>query len=86
MVSGHEYEATKKTMLKGIKTRLGKEKGNLANELQHVLWSYQTTVQTPTREMSFSLIYGTESGVPIKVSIGTTRTTSPYKDFNAVNL
>lgn len=35
----------------------------------HALWSYQTSIRTPTREISFSLIYGLEVVLPLEIKI-----------------
>jgi len=50
--------------MKIIKTRLEGAKGVWADELPGVLWTYRTTVRTPTGETPFKLAYGSEAVVP----------------------
>lgn len=73
---------TNRTLVKGIKKRLGKANGNWADELQHMLWTYRTTVRTPTKETPFRLVYGMEAVIPIVVTIQTTRTNNPQTRSN----
>ena len=56
-------------MLKIIKTRLEGVKGIWPEELPSVLWAYQTTIRTPTGEMPFRLVYGSEVVIPAKVGL-----------------
>nr|KAJ0212586.1 hypothetical protein LSAT_V11C400181580 [Lactuca sativa] len=81
-----QVEVTNRNLVKGIKKRLGKVKGNWADELQHVLWAYQTMVQTLTKDTSFRLVYGTEAIIPIEVMIRTNRTSNPEIRSNITNL
>lgn len=45
-----QVEETNETIVKGIKKRLGKSQRYWADEMQNVLWSYQITAWTPTKE------------------------------------
>lgn len=38
-------------------------------ELAHVLWGYRTTPRTATGESPFSLTYGTEAVLPVKIGM-----------------
>ncbi|XP_023875869.2 uncharacterized protein LOC111988312 [Quercus suber] len=48
-------------------------KRSMPEELPGVLWSYRTTARTPTGETPFSLTYGTEAVIPVKVGLTTLR-------------
>lgn len=67
-----QVEVTNWTIVKGIKKRLVKLQGSWVDELQHILWSYWTPIQTPTKETSFSLVYGCEVVTPIEVGVHNT--------------
>ena len=81
-----QVEVTNRTIVNGIKTRLGQAKGNWVDELQNVLWSYRTTVRTPTHETLFSLVYGAEAVIPVELTLRTTRTTERSTQTNAADL
>ena len=51
-------EAANKTIVNSLKKRLSAKKGGWADELQGVLWAYQTSPKRPTGETPFSLVYG----------------------------
>jgi transposase InsO family protein len=46
--SNGQVEATNKTLMQILKKKLGKKKGAWVESLPEVLWSYRTTVRTPT--------------------------------------
>ena len=62
-------EVTNRTLLQGIKKRLDRAKGEWAEELYNVLWSYHTTPRESAGETPFKLAYGTEVVVPIEIGI-----------------
>lgn len=72
--SNGQAEASNKTILKGIKRRLEKKKGNWPDELPIVLWAFRTTPRRSTGETPYSLAYGTEAVIPIEVGLPTNRT------------
>lgn len=43
-----QVKVTNRTLLEGIRARLEKAKGNWAEELDYVLWSYRTSPKTAT--------------------------------------
>ncbi|XP_016206967.1 uncharacterized protein LOC107647407 [Arachis ipaensis] len=47
--------------------RLDSKKGNWADELPSVLWSYRTTEQSATRETPFRLTYGVDAVIPVEI-------------------
>ena len=64
-----QAESSNKTLLNGIKKRLEKAKGRWVEELSSVLWAYRTTPRSFTRETPFSLTYGVEAIIPLKVDL-----------------
>ncbi|XP_072078171.1 uncharacterized protein [Arachis hypogaea] len=56
-----------------IKKSLDNAKGEWAELIPEVLWSYNTTVQTTTGETPFKLVYGSEALIPVEVEISTLR-------------
>jgi len=49
-------------------------KGRWAEELQNVLWAYRTTPQRSTGETPYSLAYGVEAVILVKISLCSMRT------------
>ena len=64
-----QTKVTNKTLIKIIKAKLDEAKGAWPEELPNVLWTYRTTVRTPTEETPFRLTYGIEAVIPIEVGI-----------------
>ncbi|GFZ07043.1 hypothetical protein Acr_18g0012130 [Actinidia rufa] len=64
-----QAEATNKTILNGIKKRLEKAKGKWVKELPNILWAYRTTPQKATNETPYSLAFGFEAVISLKVSL-----------------
>ena len=77
-----QTEVTNRTIVKGIKTRLDKAKGNWAEELQSVLWAYRTTPRRATKETPYSLVYGSEAVIPLEVCIPSHRTEHFHLECN----
>uniref|UniRef100_A0A2N9IA87 Integrase catalytic domain-containing protein n=1 Tax=Fagus sylvatica TaxID=28930 RepID=A0A2N9IA87_FAGSY len=77
-----QVEVTNRTLLKQIKTRLEGAKGMWVEELPSMLWAYQTTVRTPTRETPFKLTFGTEAVIPVEIGLTTFRTTFHREEEN----
>ncbi|XP_022024135.1 uncharacterized protein LOC110924438 [Helianthus annuus] len=68
-----QVERANRSIVEGIKKRLGKEGVSWLDELPHVLWAHRTMPKTSTRETPFSLTYGTEAVIPAEVAIPTPR-------------
>ena len=64
-----QVEATNRSLLKIIKTRLNGPKGVWPKELPSILWAYRTTTRTPTKETLFRLAYGSEAVIPTEVGL-----------------
>ncbi|GKD48968.1 retrovirus-related pol polyprotein from transposon opus [Tanacetum coccineum] len=60
-------------ILQGLKTRLGKAKGQWVEELPNVLWAYRTTARAGNGCTPFSLVYGLEAVLPPKIGLPTYR-------------
>ncbi|XP_023770200.2 uncharacterized protein LOC111918806 [Lactuca sativa] len=81
-----QTEVSNRTIVNGIKKRLGKAKGNWAEEIPMVLWSYRTTPRTSTKETPFSLTYRTEAMLHMEVAVNTVRVANKDEESNAQDL
>ncbi|GKV48997.1 hypothetical protein SLEP1_g55771 [Rubroshorea leprosula] len=66
-------ESINKGILEGIKSRLDEFKAKWVNELNNVLWAYQTTNQTTTGETLYYLAFWTEEVIPVKIKVPSLR-------------
>ncbi|GJX84332.1 reverse transcriptase domain-containing protein [Tanacetum coccineum] len=64
-----QIEVTNRTLLQGLKTRLGKAQRQWVEELPNVLWAHRTTAQTSNGCAPFSLVYGSEAVLPPEIGI-----------------
>ena len=69
-----QVEAVNKVIVNGLKKRLDDAKGRWVKELSYVLWTYRTTPRRSTGETPFSMSYGAEAAIPIKIGFPTLRT------------
>lgn len=69
-----QVEATNKTLVSGLKKRLGDAKGAWVDELSHVLWAHRTMYKTATGESPYALAFGTEAVIPAEMAMGSHRT------------
>ncbi|XP_029148352.1 uncharacterized protein [Arachis hypogaea] len=67
MMKDSKEFAANKVVLLGLKKRLDSKKGNWADELPSVLWSYRTTEQSATGETPFRLTYGVDAVIPVEI-------------------
>ncbi|XP_075658971.1 uncharacterized protein LOC142628820 [Castanea sativa] len=74
--SNEQAEVTNKTIVNDLKQRLEGVKGNWVEKLLNVLWAYQTTSRRSMGETPFSMTYGTEAVIPIKVGLSSMRVTN----------
>ncbi|GJT33746.1 reverse transcriptase domain-containing protein [Tanacetum coccineum] len=58
----------------GIKARLEERSKNWMEELPHVLWAQRTMIKSSNGNTPFSLTYGTEAVIPLKIGMPTLRT------------
>ncbi|GKF05026.1 reverse transcriptase domain-containing protein [Tanacetum coccineum] len=52
-------ERANRSLMEGIKTRLGREKAGWVDELPNVLWTHRTSIKQSNGETPFSLTYRT---------------------------
>ncbi|GJX28565.1 reverse transcriptase domain-containing protein [Tanacetum coccineum] len=60
-------EKANKSLMEGIKTRLGRERAGWVDELPNVLWAHRTSIKTSNGETPFSLTYGSEAVIPTEI-------------------
>ncbi|XP_018436084.1 uncharacterized protein LOC108808434 [Raphanus sativus] len=58
---------------KQLKKRLDLKNSKWSEELNGVLWAFQTTPHTATHETPFSLSYGIEAVIPPEIEVPSTR-------------
>ncbi|XP_025669810.1 uncharacterized protein [Arachis hypogaea] len=69
-----QVESANRIILQGLKKKLSEAKGEWADLIPEILWSYNTSIQTATGETPFKLVYGAEALIPVEVSVPTLRT------------
>ena len=62
-----QVESANRVMLRGLKRRLEKAKGALAEEVPRIVWAYHTTPQSSTMQTPFSLVYGSDAMIPVEI-------------------
>ncbi|KAI3762876.1 hypothetical protein L1987_53318 [Smallanthus sonchifolius] len=67
-------ERANRSIVEGIRNRLGREKNGWIDVLPNVLWAYRTTSHSGSKETPFSLTYGTEAMIPVEIGAPTRRT------------
>jgi transposase InsO family protein len=65
--TNEQAKSTNNVILRGLKRRLEKAKGNRPEELPHILWACRTTPHSTTEETSFCITFGMEAMVPVEV-------------------
>ncbi|GJW93259.1 reverse transcriptase domain-containing protein [Tanacetum coccineum] len=60
-------ERANRSLMEGIKTRLGREKAGWVDELPNVLWAHRTSIKQSNGETPFSLTYGSEAVIPAEM-------------------
>ncbi|XP_057432118.1 uncharacterized protein LOC130724836 [Lotus japonicus] len=81
-----QAESANKVILKGLKNKLDEAKGLWAEELPGVLWAYNTTEQTSTKETPYRLTYGTDAMLPVEIENQSWRATRFNEENNGENL
>ncbi|XP_050217456.1 uncharacterized protein LOC126668296 [Mercurialis annua] len=72
-ISNGMTEVTNRTILKGLKARLGQYDKQWLEELPKVIWAYRTTPRAGTGDTPFSLTYGCEAMIPVEIGMPTLR-------------
>ncbi|GJT64976.1 reverse transcriptase domain-containing protein [Tanacetum coccineum] len=67
-------EMENRSLIEGIKTRLGRERKGWVDELPNVLWAHRTSLKTRNEETPYSLTFGSEAVIPAEVGMPTHRT------------
>jgi len=62
-----QVESSNRVLLKGLKRRLEKVNGTMAEEVPRIVWAYHTTFQSTTKETLFSLVYGSNTIIPVEI-------------------
>jgi len=62
-----QAEATNKVILVVLRKRLDNTKGRWPEELVEVCWAYRCTPQSKTNVSPFSLVYGADAMIPVKI-------------------
>nr|XP_033515703.1 uncharacterized protein LOC117280140 [Nicotiana tomentosiformis] len=81
-VANGQAESTNKIIINNLIKRLEESKGNWLEVLPGVLWAYRTTTKTGTREIPFSLVYGSEALIPVEIGEPSTRFTQATEESN----
>ncbi|KAJ0501896.1 putative nucleotidyltransferase, Ribonuclease H [Helianthus annuus] len=71
--SNGQVERTNRSILEGIKTRLGRYESNWLEELPSVLWAIRTTEKTSHKRTPYSLVFGSEAVIPAEIAVVTQR-------------
>ncbi|GFS37771.1 hypothetical protein Acr_00g0053840 [Actinidia rufa] len=69
-----QVEVTNRTILRNLKARLERSKSEWAEDLPSIIWAYHTTSRIPTGETLYSLVFGTESVIPVEIGVPSFRT------------
>ncbi|XP_071733079.1 uncharacterized protein [Rutidosis leptorrhynchoides] len=77
-----QCEVMNRDIVHAIKARLGMKRKGWMDELPKVLWAHRTTYKNSTGETSFSLVYGSEAGIPAKITVPTERMLSYTEEGN----
>ncbi|XP_057444260.1 uncharacterized protein LOC130736441 [Lotus japonicus] len=81
-----QAESANKVILEGLKKKLDEAKGLWAEELPGVLWAYNTTEQSSTRETPYRLTYGTDVMLPVEIANQNWRVARFNENDNGENL
>lgn len=81
-----QVETINKIIKHMLKVRLDALKGEWADKLPNVLWSYRTTTKTSKGETPFSLAFGVEAMIPVELIIPSFRITTYNEEENQIVL
>ncbi|XP_021985024.1 uncharacterized protein LOC110880901 [Helianthus annuus] len=71
-----------RSIIEGIKTRLGRHESNWLEELPNVLWAIRTTEKTSHKRIPYSLVFGSEAVIPAEIGVVTQRTLNMDPEAN----
>ncbi|GJY35395.1 reverse transcriptase domain-containing protein [Tanacetum coccineum] len=75
-------ERANRSLMEGIKTKLGRERAGWVDELPNVLWAHRTSIKQSNGETPFSLTYGSEAVIPVEIGIPSYRTLMIQEEYN----
>ncbi|GKA61590.1 reverse transcriptase domain-containing protein [Tanacetum coccineum] len=75
-------ERANRSLMEGIKTRLGREKAGWVDELPNVLWAHRTSIKQSNDETPFRLTYGSEAVIPTEIGMPSYQTLMIREEFN----
>nr|GEX54971.1 reverse transcriptase domain-containing protein [Tanacetum cinerariifolium] len=75
-------ERANRSLMEGIKTRLGREKAEWVDKLLNVLWAHRTSIKQSNGETPFSLTYDSEAVIPAEIGMPTYRTLMIREKYN----
>ncbi|GJV81898.1 reverse transcriptase domain-containing protein [Tanacetum coccineum] len=75
-------ERANKSLMEGIKARLGRERARWVDELPKVLWAHRTSIKQSNGETPFSLTHESEALIPAEIGMSTHRTMMISEDEN----
>ncbi|GFS37177.1 hypothetical protein Acr_00g0050430 [Actinidia rufa] len=81
-----QVEVTNRTILGNLKARLERSKSEWAEDLPSILWAYHTTSRIPTGETPYSMVFGTESVIPVEIGMPSFRTSNFDEESNEAEL
>nr|GFC10754.1 reverse transcriptase domain-containing protein [Tanacetum cinerariifolium] len=67
-------ERANKSLMHGLKSRLGRERVGWVDELPKILWAHRTMLKTSNGETPFSLTYESEAVIPADIGMPTYQT------------
>ncbi|GJZ68575.1 reverse transcriptase domain-containing protein [Tanacetum coccineum] len=67
-------ERGNRSLMKGIKTRPGRERKGWVEELPNVLWAHRISLKTSNGETPYSLTFGSDAIIPAEIGMPTHRT------------
>nr|GEY71792.1 reverse transcriptase domain-containing protein [Tanacetum cinerariifolium] len=75
-------ERANKSLMEGIKARLGSERAGWVDELPNVLWAHRTSLKQSNGETPVSLTYGSKAVITADIGMPTRRTMMIREDEN----
>nr|XP_025617189.1 uncharacterized protein LOC112709521 [Arachis hypogaea] len=67
-------EAANKVILHALKKKLDDAKGLWVELIPEIIWGYNTTTHSTTKETPFRLVYGSDAMIPVEISQSSLRT------------